>query len=281
MRGRSATIHTEGNIQMTKLTLAALVGLSLASAGAAPVTIKFQQWNIGHFSHGSSPKPSPQYSDAAKWLSFLNETDADVLGLAEYSDRLGDEAGTPTTNALKAARFANFHVGTSKGFNWNAIWTKPRLGKFVKMSEHAFKRFWQARYWIDCEYVIGGKTVHLVETHLDHVNRDKDGVPFRIGQIKELADYYKGKDYVIIAGDWNSMDGSEFKPFLDDGYDYASPQKTPILESRDWHTIDNIIAKGFTIDRKSVRYVDSARTLSDHGSIVCTLTMQPKPAKRP
>ena len=261
---------------MNKLILAALVASSIAAINAAPVTIKFQQWNIGHFSHGRSPKPVAQYSQAEKWVEFLKKADADVVGFAEYSDRLGDDAGTPTTNAFKEAGFANYHVGSSKGYNWNAVWTKRGIGKFVKMTERAFKRCHQARYWIDCEYLIDGKTVHLVETHLDHTPKDKDGVPFRVGQIRELVEFYRNDDYVIIAGDWNSWDGSEFKPFVDDGYDYASPQKVPILESRDWHTIDNVLAKGFAIDKKSCRYVDGERTMSDHGSIVCTLTMRPK-----
>ena len=259
---------------MNRIFFAALAAFAFTAADAEPVSIKFQQWNIGHFSHGRSPKPNEKYSDAAKWLEVLKRTDADIVGFAEYCDRLGDKANTPTTNAFRKAGFANFHAGSSQGYNWNAIWTKPQLGRFVKMTERRFSRCGQVRYWIDCEYVIDGKTVHLVETHLDHVNKDKDGTPYRIRQIKELADAFRNEKYVIIAGDWNSKDGSEFLPLVEDGYDYASPQKIPILECRDWHTIDNVLAKGFTIDKKSSHYVDGDRTLSDHASLVCTLTMQ-------
>ena len=101
------------------------------------------------------------------------------------------------------------------------------------------------------------------------------GAAFRKSQISALTDSYSNYSHVIICGDFNVSQESELSPFIQTGFTLANSSSNNILYTypaeNPSQAIDNIIVKGFTIDR--VDTVNDMR-LSDHSLLRAILVFQ-------
>ena len=234
----------------------------------APVKIKFGTWNIGHFSMGtdSVTKITPE-DKASKQLAFrelLNSLNLDVLGVCEDDIKFCTD-GTRSDVAIYPL-FNRMSKGTKHDYNCNSLY--HNLGEPINDEFFFYKDASQERYLHELEFVIKGKRVIFAVTHLELNEAD------RTSEINELITRYSDYDYVVIAGDFNTVkEATEFQPFLNAGYKLALMDYMPAIVTYPGSNrcIDNIVTKGFAISNVVVHNDSSA--LSDHLLVSCDLTM--------
>ena len=96
-----------------------------------------------------------------------------------------------------------------------------------------------------------------------------------MAQITELVAEFAAEEHVIISGDFNVDDASEFRPFLLAGFAQANCGRHGTFPTHRRRrvaitpAIDNVLVKGFDI--LSVRTEDDSMILSDHRMLVCRL----------
>ena len=85
-------------------------------------------------------------------------------------------------------------------------------------------------------------------------------------EISELINKYKDCDRVIMCGDWNTTDFSQFRKagysLANNGTLFTYPYKS--------YPLDNIIVKGLRISDVKMIKTD----LSDHYPLVCTVSVK-------
>ena len=253
-----------------------------ASTNSTPaaITLRVAQWNIGHFAMGRSGsptvKPENSAARAAEYRAKIAALGVDFLGVSEY-DPAFDTAGTPSEKAVFAA-FESRIPGPKNGYQCNAVFSRfPCLRSEVV----DFKTREQGTYFLDTVFEIGGREVHVVQTHLDW-NSSEAATDARPTQIRQLIRRFHDMPYVILCGDFNVYGAGEYFPFLMDGWrlancgpeagcidTYVSPDKRMPCRRI---PLDNVIVKGFRV--KSVSLDDFDFTLSDHRTLVATIEMQ-------
>ncbi len=259
--------------------LAAASPTATAGAGtnapAAP-PLRVVQWNIGHFAMGksSTPRVRPEKSDerAAEYRAKIAELKADFLGVSEF-DPLFDTAGTSSVQKVFSS-FPSFVAGPNRGYQSNAVFSKfPCVRKQVVN----YARRSQSTYFLDSVYVIGGREVHFVQTHLDW-NSSELAAQARPEQIKQLVAHFADTPYVIIAGDFNVRAPEEYAPFVEAGFNLAhcgpgaECLDTVAVRRQRRYPLDNIIAKGFRLS--GVFLDDKDLRLSDHRIVGCVAEME-------
>jgi endonuclease/exonuclease/phosphatase (EEP) superfamily protein YafD len=85
-------------------------------------------------------------------------------------------------------------------------------------------------------------------------------------QINELIQKFEKNERVIMCGDWNTTNFSQFKKA---GYSMAN-DGTKITYPSKSYALDNIVAKGVEITDVKVVKTD----LSDHYPLVCRITIK-------
>lgn len=241
-----------------------------ASTNAPPLRVV--QWNIGHFAMGksNSPRIRPQESDARaeEYRAKIAELNADFLGVSEF-DPLFDTAGTSSVVKVFSS-FPSFVAGPKRGFQSNAVFSKfpcvrHKVVNYAKRS--------QATYFLDSVYLIGGREVHFVQTHLDW-NSSEQAAKARPEQIKQLVAHFADTPYVIVAGDFNVRKPEEYAPFIEAGWNLAhcGPGAESLGTTRGKRPLDNIVAKGFRLS--GVFLEDKDLLLSDHRIVGCVAEME-------
>ena len=236
-------------------------------------TLVVAQWNIGHFSLGTSSSTKIRKEEAQlmikEYRSFLDTLGATMIGVCEY-EPFFSLAGEDTKFAL----FDNFtfrSIGHKYSYNCNALFsTIPIKSSYIRL----FPESVQSRYYLESTLTMNGEVVLFVETHLDW-NEGLKGANYREKQISVLSEKYSKYSHVIICGDFNVSHESEYSPFLKSGYSLANtdcygtfftyPAQKPT------QAIDNIIVRGFKID--SVDTINDDE-LSDHSLLRATLVFQ-------
>lgn len=243
-----------------------------------PVKFTVASWNIGHFSLGkaTSSRIAPDEAEFFRqaYCRVLDKVNADILVLVEYAPMLVNSTNEQESVVARKAILGNYpdaEIGPSNGFNCNAIFSNGF--KVLDSKSVHFKARVQRRYYQVSSMRIGGDIVKVVATHLDW-NQKKKGARCRSEQIKTLIEAFKDDPYVILCGDWNVGDTAEYDAFLEAGYDMANHGKMgdlPTFRAGDAPRtcLDNIIAKGFAIDRV---VVVNEPQLSDHCLIQADLT---------
>lgn len=270
----------------TILTLVAVASLAgCASAVREPVSFKMASWNIGHFALGKNWKtavPRDGFQAAArKYADFLDEVNADYLGVCEY-------AGAFTTDGQIAAdqavfgRYGRMLVGPHHGWQWNAaFWNRfAKKGDAIK----SYRRHLQDVYYLANRVEIGGVEVVLVQTHLDWGTMYEGHEHDREEQMKQIIADFAAEPRVIVAGDFNigirfrekgrrSLDNpAEYRVFEEAGYTLGNDGRFKTAPSGDCRmSLDNIIVKGVEIS--DFRVYDRP-DLSDHALVSATITVR-------
>lgn len=222
-------------------------------------TLTVAHWNIGHFSLGTQDSSSILTEDAdsvaALFHVILDTLAVDIFGLCEYSS-VFTRADTQT---LLFSNFPFLCQGRKYAYNFNVVYSKiiPNKAK-----EIIFNKRVQNRYYLEVEFIINGKTVYFIETHLDW-NQGGNGAECRNAQMRQLAETFSQNEYVIICADFNnSSDMSEFDVFKENGFKMVNdgslhtyPAKNPT------NPCDNILYRGFDLLNCDVI---TDPTLSDH-----------------
>lgn len=235
-------------------------------------------WNIGHFALGkkndTNIQPHELSIKSLDYKLFFNEMNADILALIEYNPLFMNATNTIPSVVTRDAILSNYtnaQLGTKYKYNCNCLFSNGFT--VLSSKEIKFSKMVQPRYYLCSNVIINGDLVKIVSTHLDW-NEGKDGNADRTLQIQELIEAFKNNKYVILCGDWNVRNTSEYDPFLKAGYNmanhgYMGDLKTAPAGDSPTSCIDNIIVKGFAISNVQIL---NRPDLSDHCLIKADLT---------
>ena len=227
-----------------------------------PVRFSVVQWNIGHFALGKASNtaitPGVSAARSAEYRAMIDKLKPDFLGVSEF-ESLFDTAGRLSTNEVFAS-FPTKVLGPKNHYQCNAIFTHFPCVRY-EVIDYAKHR--QNVYFIDSVFVLGGKEVHFVQSHLDWY-RDNNGLRYALPQIQQLVEHFKNVPYVIISADYNVPEIGHFDAFVQAGYTVANNGRYAVL--------DNVVVKGFKV--KELFAADNERKLSDHRIVGCVLEMQ-------
>ena len=269
--------------------LAAFLAVATAFASDPPeaagtalpaLTLRIAQWNIGHFAMGKAARtkiPKGKSDErAAEYRAKIEELNVDFLGVSEF-DRVFDTSGTSSVEKVFSS-FQSQVAGPKNGYQCNAVFSRFPC---VRHEVVNYAKRVQGTYFLDSVYLIGGREVHFVQTHLDW-NSSKMAALARPAQIWQLVEHFADTPYVIIAGDFNVCGAGEYLPFVKAGWRLANcgpetgcldtvASSTKAMPCRRY-PLDNIIAKGFRFSGVSLE--DRDLRLSDHRIVVCTAEME-------
>lgn len=231
-------------------------------------------WNIGHFSNGSKSYSTIKENDmdsvceAYKGLIYQS-IGADVMCINEYSQSLGKDLDGKTRRADRCifGKFKNKVICEQYGYSCNAIFGNIRFRNWSKNDFESSKPYinkdYRAAhyYYISTDIHVGGKIIKFICAHLIS-RQDK----LCQEEISELINKYKDCDRVIMCGDWNTTDFSQFRKagysLANNGTLFTYPYKS--------YPLDNIIVKGLRISDVKMIKTD----LSDHYPLVCTVSVK-------
>lgn len=239
-------------------------------------------WNIGRFSNGvqssSTIDITKDLDIIKKYDSFINKTlNPDVLVINEYNNVFyKDENGKEFhTDSLFFNSF-NYRFIGPEWWKCNAIFSKYKIRnlghddemicyftshKAIKDDIKVSKR---KTYFLENIVEIRGRCLKIVTVHIDF-SKKASGV-YQRAQISELIDKYKDETHVIICGDFNVGNYSQFKK---SGYSVANDGSFKTYPSKGY-ALDNIIYKG--VDVSNIQMFST--TLSDHNPLSCKVTFK-------
>ena len=260
---------------------------AVRSNGPGP-SFSFATWNLGHYSCGKTYPSSIPTADmpeaAARYADFLDRANVSVIGTCEDS-WFCDAAGTMTARETMFGSYSGAACEQTRPFDYNCLyWTNAVC---LATGRTVFPQAADTRFYRWARLRIGLRDVVVVEAHLDwNITPPGHGDDRRL-QIRRLIDDFKDEPCVVIGGDFNTSvmlgDGKtevntpeDYEAFRKAGYEAAHwgtlatwPSEKPVL------TIDNVFAKGLSIDQAQV-LTDPA--LSDHSLLRCRLTFRDAPA---
>lgn len=244
-----------------------------AETAPAGTRIRFASWNVGHFANGVRADSRIKAADIDRYLdayvSFVRTVNADVVGIAEYN-RFFDEAKTlPTRDSV----FRDYRHKI-EGFDtshYNALFVRD--GEVKGKTAVVYAKGSQNAHYVSTRMRIGGKSVVFVMTHLD----PKDP-GLRRAQMEQLIGDFKGESRLVVGGDFNVGNQSEYAPFVAAGFSLANDGSHPTWPSPGaWakavprEAVDNILARGFSI---SDFRVHPSPPLADHCLVSCVLELE-------
>ena len=247
----------------------------------APKKIRVCSYNIGHFSGGASADSTITASNYVAKLSAYKDTlrqiDADIMGVCEYSKIFGTNPDNQQVEAKDVLfnAFIPSLIGLQFHYSCNAIFSKSVV---ENASEEEYECNQEAvithttvieakdYYFIESDLYMRGEKVKLVMTHLAFDN-NFPGV-LQDDQISELIARYSNEERVILMGDWNVSDFSEFNAFTVAGYTMANDGT--YLTYNETRALDNIIVKGLTISNPGMI---TTTGLSDHYPFYCDVEL--------
>jgi endonuclease/exonuclease/phosphatase family metal-dependent hydrolase len=231
-------------------------------------------WNIGHFSNGKKDYSlislDAYKSMSEQYKSFIYDSiKADILCLNEYDNvflRDGGSGDGIKTDEILFADFKNKAIFKKNRFVCNAIVSNVKTRK-AKMHRFAYSDSAKINrpsiswhYYVESDIKIAGKVVKLICTHL--VNRSER---YCQDQIMQLIRKYENANYVIICGDMNTWN---FSQFVKTGYKLANDGRTVTFPSKGY-ALDNIIVKGLNLSNVRVLKTE----LSDHYPLICEVSL--------
>ena len=251
-------------------------------------SVRLATWNIGHFSmgvHTYSKVGTADYTAKLEaYKNYLGAIDADVITLNEYSANFTDPSKNSAATSLTLAKttvFSDYPIafeGSQSRYSCNAIYAKAGL---TNIEQHVFECNKNATithtnaikasdyYYITADLNVGGVTVKIVTAHLAF-DEKKNPDTVNINQMKELIEYCKNYDRVVLMGDWNVGSFSYFDTFVNAGYQLACTKSNLPTYVGNTRCIDNIIYKGVTVSDFTL----AGTNLSDHYGIYCTVTVE-------
>ncbi len=243
----------------------------------AYVRFRVAQWNIGKLNMGrpgvTSITKDQREAKVLEYNRIINRVRADIFCFNEYSpyfslkDSLNEDTLDYTRTAI-LSMYNNCQYGKRYGANCNCIAVAGfKLKNFYTV---IYKNKKQNRYYSVSDLIINGNIVKIVSTHLDLSKYEAE----RKDQIQELLSSFEKSPYVIICGDFNVKNASEYDLFIEHGYRMANHGPLGDLVTfpikKGGYILDNIICKGFDI-----MGIDIYKTsLSDHYIIACDAIMR-------
>lgn len=247
----------------------------------APGSLRIMQWNIGHFSMGKSPnsKVTDELFNVRceSFLDVFSKEDADIIALCEYSMFFADTKNHPQchTDTLLLKDHPYVYLGNDgniRNYSFNTIFSRIDLSSNVTLEYDSNKNaritsssiiFPSDYYYIRSSIELDGKGITLVATHLAF---DLNNPEIATNQIKELIEVLKEEDYVILCGDFNTEDKSDYDLFIQAGYSLANKGDIATYPTNNpYKPLDNIVVKGLHISNVHI----TPTFLSDHFPIVC------------
>lgn len=176
-----------------------------AGGGGGGTTLRVMTLNVGHFADGNSNAGSftaETYADyVSRFKAFLEDADADIVCVQEYSINVWQQ------NAAKDVLFDDYPyqiIGNVYENGWlcNAVFSKVPI---TLIREQRFANADIAtRYYQLIQLTVDGKTVGLVNTHLDTTHGTNGvGNNNRNSQFGEVAYALKDYTHAIFGSDSN------------------------------------------------------------------------------
>ena len=243
------------------------------SQGKRTHSVVISTWNIGHFANGKNNHSQIKGRDYHAKLKKLNAViedsiGADVLCINEYSAVLGVDPNQKERETKKVllSKYTYKKEGRLMGFSCNSIFSNLLLKNVKECLFNSSLPFLKdvpraANYYYLCaDLYLNGEKVKLICAHTT-----SGAVKISRAQINELIQKYKGYDKVIMCGDWNIANFSQFTKagytMINDGSIVTFPSKS--------YAFDNILVKGLKISDVRVIKTD----LSDHYPLVCKISL--------
>lgn len=230
-------------------------------------------WNIGHFANGASSNSlikGDNYDEKLElYRNFINDLDADIFCLNEYSKLFGvDSRGVEKeTKEVLLNNYNTIIEGDQVGFSCNAIFGNYNV---TNIERHEFKctiDYVKELPRVANYYYISGdlhykrNVIKIVCAHT--ISRNNDLCQ---KMIAEIIDAYKDCDKVIMCGDWNT---GNYKKFVKAGFSLGNDGSFMTYLQKPY-PLDNIIVKGLNI--KDVKVIET--DLSDHRPLVCKISLK-------
>lgn len=246
-----------------------------SSSVEGPVKFRVAHWNIGHYNYGDYIDISyDRYEEKRHaWATRLNDINADILGFCEYTHQFvkasGGHAAISTGEAILAP-WKYQYEGIEASGNWQMLSANIPL---LNVHQVYYDDVERARYYLVGTMKLGDMSIKIVETHLQFGTLPSSA-DARAAQIQKLITDFAEDDYVIIAGDFNISDSSEYDVFASAGYQMANHGQMGDIATHPagapTDSIDNIVCKGFTVNGI---YIVDDDTLTDHCCIYADLTL--------
>lgn len=275
-----ATDYTPQTITMSESVKTALAGIIEKVNATSGESLSLFSYNIGHFSLGVQKNSTITASDYASkvdaFRALLSAAKPDIYGLLEYSATFGkNTAGSDVLTKDELFSFMQTEFESNqKNYACYALFGAPRIPIYnVKTNDfdclanetitHTSAVKAEDYRYISADLYAFGVSVKLVVTHLAF-DTNRPGV-LQEAQINELLSKYDDSDYVIMMGDWNYDD---FSQFTDAGYSLANDGTFKTYPAGGT-ALDNICVKGLKIANTKM----IASPLSDHYPLLCRVYM--------
>jgi len=237
-------------------------------------SVVISTWNIGHFANGKKNHSLISGKDyplkVRRFHRVLNDSiGADILCLNEYSSVMGTDLFQKKRQTKKVLlnRYRTKKEGRLAGFSCNSIFSNLKLKNVKEYLFNSSQPFLEetpraANYYYVCgDLYVNGVVVKLICAHTT-----SSAIKICRAQINELIQKFEKNERVIMCGDWNTTNFSQFKKA---GYSMAN-DGTKITYPSKSYALDNIVAKGVEITDVKVVKTD----LSDHYPLVCRITIK-------
>lgn len=213
----------------------------------APIKVRFATFNTGNFTGDgiSGTGVIPYYQEA------ISKANCDILATQE--DVVSFSSQNPYL-ALYSKFFITHRRMVEDGNNKFDCCSNQIL---IDITKHQFSSYSTHPYYFDYLMIIGGKTVHIINIHLDWYDKD-----IRATQISEIMAYISDFDYVVVIGDFNpfnyvngqpvdssnpSMYEDDFAIWTNAGFNIANGgscgtfDTVVAIANGQWYPCDNIV----------------------------------------
>lgn len=182
-------------------------------------TLKVMTYNVQRF-RGINAQQAMQNEIVAKY-------DADIIGMQEIGSTT-----MPTVGATALSGYLYTSIANASGLSNPAGIVSKSLPfanvqtvKFVNQDPEDISQWNEERGYIRGDLTVNGKTITVISTHLAYLT---ESVKWQ--QMQELFNVAEQCEYVILTGDFNSMQMTAsaddyihmYKPFVDAGYHLAN-----------------------------------------------------------
>lgn len=237
-------------------------------------SIRVAHFNIGQLSMGrkehSVITQGIREQNFKESLFLFSKISPDIFCFCEFPQTFTilqdstENIHDPAENAL-LMDYSYFYRGNKNGKRCNAIASRNLILSDTRTNNFSEPK---GREYLETNFEMCDKRVKLVECHLE-VPKFRE---LRAIQMKELISAFEHDKYVILCGDFNVAETSEYQIFIENGYKMANHGMFGDIITHPWKKgggsmLDNIICKGFDIIDVQVYYL----SLSDHFAIACDL----------
>lgn len=235
--------------------------------GARP-HLKVLSYNIHH----ANPPSKPDHIDLKGIAEVIKESGADLVALQEV-DVYTRRSGKKSHQAEELGKLTGMHVFFSKGIDYQGgEYGTAILSRFpiIETQRHELPNLpgvkSEPRTLAVATVEVSGVKIRFANTHLDFTNKENNF--FQVNEIIHLLN--KGKEPVIMAGDFNAVPESPSIKLLDELFTrscskkcaFTSPQDKPV------RVIDYIMVSSDSNLKKVDHQVIEEVYASDHRPVL-------------